>query len=84
VKWESFASLLKKGGVAERLTFGYGTSHALERGGDGLVFRFHRSIPEAFRHREARSAAAIQIGLPRFARNDEETLVEKSSARNKR
>jgi pimeloyl-ACP methyl ester carboxylesterase len=35
------------------------------------VFRFHRTIP---RHREARSAAAIQTGLPRFARNDEEKL----------
>src|SRR5512132_2896464 len=30
-----------------------------------LVFRFHRSIPKVLRHREARSAAAIQTGLPR-------------------
>jgi hypothetical protein len=30
------------------------------------------SVPRALRHREARSAAAIQTGLPRFAHNDEE------------
>ena len=55
-------------GVLDTMLCSFGRASAHRRPGRRRVCR----ILDALRHREAPSAAAIQTGLPRFARNDEE------------